>query len=79
MEDDRPMAYHNEHELTNRQQFVLILTAILAVSGIIGYAFWAGFAEAGHNRVKEERLWQECLAKPQNDALMCKVAIYGNN
>ncbi len=69
---------YQERELTREQKFVITLLIIAAITGILGYVAFAGFAEAGHNRIKEQRMWNSCIIAKQN-AIECKVAIYGNN
>lgn len=64
--------------LTSWQAFALSALAIIAVAGLLGYIVWAGFNEAAHNRAKDQRTWNSCIAAKQN-ALECRIAVHGTS
>lgn len=64
--------------LTSFQAFILFALAILSVAGVIGYSIWAGFQEAAHNRVKDQRMWNSCITAHQT-ALECRIAVHGTS
>jgi uncharacterized protein YpmB len=62
--------------ITGRQWFIIWIVTLLVIFSSLIATIVLAFQEAGHNRVKEQRMFNACIASKQT-ALECRVAIRG--
>lgn len=71
------MARIEDTFMTGRQVVCLTTIIILSVLVVITYTIYSGFREAGHNRVKEETMFNRCISTGASP-LECRMAVSGH-